>query len=186
MFLLRLVPLLFGLSVMVSTTLAIVVRPLDDADRINSFFLIATGALAAGWGARRTWRGRVLLSRPVVVRLDEEGVHLASGPVDDPRPVWLAWGDLEAVALLPAPGTYGGKPGTFTMLRFVARSDDCVHGFYGDPYTRHKAELVDVSTAQAAMTLIQGQSSAFRVPLILEWLERNQPDVRVVDNRMTS
>lgn len=175
MFLLRLVPVVFGVGVAVSSAIALLIRPLGAMDRVNAAGMIAVGCLAAGWGGSRARRARVLLTRPVVIRLDDDGAHLASGPIEDHRRVWLAWPDVEALALLPAPSVYGGKRGSVTLLRFVARSDDRVHGFYGDPYTRRKADLLGLTAAQACLTLIQGENSAFRVPLVVTWSSITSP-----------
>jgi hypothetical protein len=183
LFLLGLLPLASGVFMVGSGGVALLTQDLDRTNRINAWGLLVIGLGVAWWGVTRARRALALLSRPVILLLDDEGVHAWTGPVGSPSPVWLSWADLEAVAVLPAPSAYRTKTGDETVLRFVARSDDRVHRFYGDPFTRRKAQLLDLSTPQASLALIQARTSAFRVPLVLDWVARHQPSVPVVDNR---
>jgi hypothetical protein len=183
MFVLGLLPLASGLFMLISGGVALLTQDLDSRDLINAWGLVVIGLGVTVWGAWRARRALALLSRQLVVRLDDAGVHAWTGSVGSSSPVWLEWQDLEALALLPAPAVYRGDDDDTSMLRFVARSDDRVHGFYGDPYTRRKAELLDLTTPQASLTLLQSRTSAFRVPLILAWIAEHQPGVAVVDQR---
>ena len=184
-FALRALVAVVGLGMVVSSLLALATRSLASVDRLNAIGLAAVGALVLGWGGLRTWRARGLLRRGVVVRLDDVGVHLVGGAVETPFTVALVWRDLAAVEVMPAHAAVvpGGELAADTMLRFFPRADALVHGVRTDGYTERKAALLGLSPAAASLALLQGSTSAFRVPLILDWLRQHRPEVPVRDDR---
>ena len=175
--------LVLGVALLGAGSAALLTQDLAQDDRITALFLVAAGGFGTGLGALQTLRGRALASRMVIVRLDDEGVHVRSGAIE--RPSWhhLAWEDLREVVAEPvvADHAWVEKGQSFTVLRFVPTSDDRVRGEEPDAQTRLKSTTLGISPVAATLAALQGRTSAFRVPIVLEWVRRHHPEVPVED-----
>ncbi|GAB3788902.1 hypothetical protein [Nocardioides ungokensis] len=182
----RVALLVGGLAVLVPGFVALVTQPLTQSDRINAAFLVGVGGFATGLGILRLRTGRGLVSRPVVIRLDATGVRVLGGSITSPAFSFLAWPDVAAVEVRPVEldvRLFAFADGGATVLRFVPRADDLIEGEPPDGFTLVKATALGLTPTAASLSLIQGDTSAFRVPLVLDWVRRHQPTVPVEDLR---
>ena len=178
--------LLLGLAALVPGVLALLTQPLSSDQTLQACFLVAAGGFATGVGAlgsARVWR---IGTRMVVLRLDEQGVHLCGGAIERPRWSSAVWEDIEAVEVravnLEAPAwRTTGEP--MSALRFVPRSDDLVRTDPPTAFTHIKASSLGLTPAAAALTMLQGPTSEFRIPLILDWVREHRPAMRIDDLR---
>lgn len=182
----RVALLVGGLALLVPGFLALVTQPLTQSDKINAAFLVGAGGFATGLGILRLSTGRRLISRPVGIRLDATGVRVLGGSITSPAFSFLAWPDVAAVEVRPLEldeRLFDLADGDTTVLRFVPRADDLVQGEQPDGFTLVKATALGLTPTAASLSLIQGDTSAFRVPLILDWVRRHQPTLPVEDLR---
>jgi len=181
----RVVVLVVGVGLLAAGAVALLAGQARGAQGTDAVFLVAVGGFVGGLGARGTLRAWPILRRPVVVRLDAEGVQVLGGAIE--RPTWsrLAWHDVEAVVVAPVVLDEAWIPetGATTVLRFVPRADELVRGPAPDVYTRVKSTTFGITPVAATMAMVQGATSAFRIPLILDWVRRHRPDVPVHDQR---
>jgi hypothetical protein len=169
--------------VVVALGLAQLADATDPVPQLKACGLALVGAGIAVWGARVAWRLRLLLTRTVVARLDDDGVGLRTGSVLAPQRVFLAWDDVDAVALLPVPSEATTRHDVLSVILFVPRSDDRIQGLADDAFNHRLSSALGLSPTRAATALGQTRRNADRVPLVLGWLAAHRPDIRVVDNR---
>lgn len=181
----RVATLVGGLLLLVPGILALLTQPLASDQKVTAVALVAFGGFATGLGGIRTAQGRRLVRRPVAVRLDDRGVHVLGGSIEKGVLSSLAWPDVAGVEVAPVELNRAlfTPDGAMTVLRFVPRADDRIVGEVPDGFTIVKATALELTPAAATMALVQGDTSSFRVPLILDWVRRHQPGVPIDDRR---
>lgn len=181
----RVALLVGGLLLLVPGGLALLTQPLAPDQKVTAVALVAFGGFASGLGGIRTAQGRRLVRRPVAVRLDDGGVCVLGGSIQKGARSSLAWSDVAGVEVRPVElnAALFSPDGPMTVLRFVPRADDRVVGDEPDGFTIVKATALELTPVAAGLALIQGDTSSFRVPLILEWVRRHQPGVPIDDLR---
>lgn len=164
---------LFGVSLTLGST--------GTASQVNGWGLVAVGAGLVLYAGREGWRLRRLMARNLVLRLDDQGVHLVTGSVFGPSRVSLTWDQLEVIALVPVPAA-ARKQGLTSAVLFVPVAQVSFPAVSEDRFVQMMARQLGITPDRAATALGETRSGD-RVPRILRWLDIHRPDVRVVDNR---
>ena len=170
-----------GVALVLSSAVALVVEPMDQQRRIQAVCLTALGAAMVALGLVKLRHVRQLLSRDVVIRLDDTGVHLRGGSVVNPVNTFLGWPHVVGIEVTPVEldPELMHSHGPTTMLRFLPDDDTNIAITGVDTFTAIKAAALGLTPTAASAALLQGTNSSYRVPLILDWVHAHQPQVAV-------
>jgi hypothetical protein len=157
---------------------------LDKYDQLQASALGAIGAVFAFWGFQRVRHTRALLFRGPVIRLDDRGVWMRTGSLDDRSAAAVPWDSVESVRVtsVQRPPGFLVAGGGAELLQFVAQESAVEHDPL-PPATYLKATAVGLTPVAAAVSVIVGPDTADRIPRILDWLATNRPDLPREDAR---
>ena len=137
----------------------------------------------------RTRPGRRLLHglrpqahRHVVLRLDDDGIHVRSSLADG-ADAWasLAWADCAAVVVSPTLRVQDRAPATY--VQFVAHDERAIIGSADGDAVGGRALLCGLSRSAARLAWMELPSGRSRIPDVLDRARECVPGLRVVDSR---
>lgn len=165
---------------------AALTQELDKNDQVEALVFGAMGAVSAQWGFQQVPRTRLLLFRGPVVVLDDDGVWVRIGSMEDEAAAsadWDAISSVEISAVQLPPQFLATGTGPRGVLRFVIPDESAVQHDPLPAYALIKATTLGLSPVAGTTTIIVGPDTADRIPRILGWLAANRPDLPIEDAR---
>lgn len=136
--------------------------------------------LVLAWGRPLVRKVKVLNAKVPTLQIDEDGVNVAYGKVEEVRYARLAWEDCAAVVACRLRSHKGTRA---QYVAFLPVDEARVEGDAGSAPARSRARSLRVGPAQALMTWLDPFGQRPGVDEVLAEVRRTRPDVPVKDLR---